>query len=82
MKKLKYTLIIISFILSHTMCFVVGFNYASIMCGIEHLGYSAPANLAFISAIPFIFGILICMCGIDMINRVLEDRAKNCKKDI
>ena len=47
--------------LSSAMCFVVGYNYRDMLCGIEHCGYSAPASVAFLSAIPFLVGILACI---------------------
>lgn len=48
-------------ILSHLMCTEVAFNYASMLCTIEHKGFSAPANTAFIFAIPYGIGIIICV---------------------
>lgn len=60
MKKLSYLFIAIAILLSDIMCFVVAYNYRDMLCGIEHAGYSAPANVAFLSAIPFGIGIIIC----------------------
>ena len=59
MKKLSYLFIAIAILLSNIMCSVVAFNYRDMLCGIEHLGYSAPASVAFLSAIPFGIGIII-----------------------
>lgn len=53
--------IIIALILSHLMCIVVASNYTSMLCGIEHQGFSAPASTAFFYAIPFAAGIIICI---------------------
>ena len=61
MKRLSTLFIILSLVLSHLMCAVVAFNYASILCGIMHAGYSAPAELAFLYAIPFAIGAVICL---------------------
>ncbi|MFQ9678861.1 MAG: hypothetical protein ACLRZH_00945 [Ruthenibacterium lactatiformans] len=47
MKKLSYLFIAIAILLSNIMCSVVAFNYRDMLCGIEHLGYSAPARLRF-----------------------------------
>ena len=47
MKKLSYLFIAIAILLSNIMCSVVAFNYRDMLCGIEHLGYSAPASVAF-----------------------------------
>lgn len=60
MKKLTVLFSILALILSHAMCVVVAFNYRSMLCGIEHAGFSAPASTAFLYAIPFIIGIIIC----------------------
>jgi len=43
------------------MCFVVAYNYRGMLCGIEHRGFSAPASIAFLSAIPFLTGIIMCV---------------------
>ena len=61
MKKLTVLFSILALILSHAMCVVVAFNYRSMLCGIEHAGFSAPASTAFLYAIPFIIGIIICI---------------------
>lgn len=60
MKKSSRIFIILALILSHVMCIVVASNYTSMLCGIEHQGFSAPASTAFLYAIPFIIGIIIC----------------------
>lgn len=60
MKKLSYLFIAITILLSDIMCAVVAFNYRDMLCGIEHSGYSAPASVAFLFAIPFGVGIIIC----------------------
>ena len=54
MKKLSYLFIAIAILLSNIMCSVVAFNYRDMLCGI------APASVAFLSAIPFGIGIIIC----------------------
>lgn len=55
-------------LLSDIMCAVVAYNYCSLEWGGKYVGYSAPANTAFICAIPYAIGILICaglawLCG-------------------
>lgn len=60
MNKLQYLFTILSLILSHLMCIVVAYNYRDMLCGIEHSCYSAPAEVAFLTAIPYAVGILIC----------------------
>ena len=60
MKKWSNLLIALAIILSDIMCFVVAYQYRDMLCGIEHAGYSAPASIAFFSAVPFLFGISVC----------------------
>jgi len=60
MKKLSYLFTALAIILSDIMCFVVAYYYRDILCGIEHAGYSAPASTAFLYAIPFALGIIVC----------------------
>ena len=69
MKKLKNIFVILVLILSHGMCLDVGFNHAKILCGIEHMGFSAPANVAFFVAVPYVIGIIICMVFIIVLNK-------------
>ena len=60
MKKLSYLFTALAIVLSDIMCFVVAYNYRDMLCGIEHAGYSAPASAAFLYAIPFVVGIIVC----------------------
>ena len=60
MKKLSNLFIILAIVLSNIMCIVVAYNYRDMLCGIEHAGYSAPASTAFLYAIPFVVGIIVC----------------------
>ena len=60
MKRISLLLTIIALILSHIMCFVVAWNYRDMLCGIAHSSYSAPAGVAFLTAIPYAVGIMIC----------------------
>ena len=60
MKKLSILFSILTLILSHSMCVLVAYNYASLLyCG-KYGACSAPASTAFLYAIPFGIGILIC----------------------
>ena len=61
MKNLSCFLMILAVILFGGMCFTVGYNYRDMLCGIEHAGYSAPASLAFLAAVPFAVGIIACV---------------------
>jgi hypothetical protein len=60
MKKLSNLFTALAIVLSDIMCFVVAYNYRDMLCGIEHAGYSAPASTAFLYAIPFVVGIVVC----------------------
>ena len=46
-------------VLSNVMCIVVTYCYRDMLCGIAHAGYSAPAGIAFLYAIPFLAGIAV-----------------------
>ena len=61
MKKWSYLFTALAVVLSDIMCFVVAYNYRGMHCGIEHRGFSAPASIAFLSAIPFLTGIIMCV---------------------
>ena len=59
MKKAFWFCITAMLLLSHTMCAVVSYEYASLQCAVKHALTSAPASLAFLLAIPFAVAILI-----------------------
>ena len=61
MKKLSYLFVAIAILLSDIMCFVIDFNYRDMLCGIAHKGFSAPAEIALLYAIPFITSIVVCL---------------------
>ena len=47
-------------LLSNGMCAVVAYAYQDMLCGIAHQGYSAPAQAAFLLAVPFGVAVLFC----------------------
>jgi hypothetical protein len=49
---------LIGLVLSHIMCAKIAFEYCNMLWGIEYLGASAPANTAFMLAIPYLFVII------------------------
>ena len=51
----------IALIISHIMCIHVAYAYSNMLCGIEHAGYSAPVNVAFILIIPYMAGAIIAL---------------------
>lgn len=61
MKKISNIFIVLAVVLSDVMCAVVGYNYATMQWGIKYAGYSAPANIAFLYATPFVVGIVVCV---------------------
>lgn len=61
MKKLSVVFGLFAIILSNVMCAVVAFNYRDMLCGIQHSCYSAPAWVAFLSAIPYAVAIAVCI---------------------
>ena len=60
MKKWRNVFVALAIILSNTMCFVVAYTYRGILCDIEHGGFSGPASMAFLYAVPFVVGIIVC----------------------
>ncbi len=60
-KILRNVFATLAFVLSHAMCIDVALNYASMLCAIEHKGFSAPADTAFLFAIPYVVAILLCL---------------------
>ena len=61
MKKLSVLFAALAVLLWGAMCAVVAWNYRSMLCGIEHGGFSAPADIAFFYAIPFVIAIAVCV---------------------
>ena len=61
MKKISNIFVALVVILCSVMCAVVGYNYASMQWGIKYAGYSAPASVAFLYAIPYGIGIVVCV---------------------
>lgn len=60
MKKIAYVLFGLAVLLSDVMCFVTAYMYREMLCGIRHMGYSAPPGVAFLYAIPFLIVIVVC----------------------
>jgi uncharacterized BrkB/YihY/UPF0761 family membrane protein len=50
---------VITVLLLCAMCATVAFSYAEMICAMNHCGASAPPEVAFIFAIPFLIGIVI-----------------------
>ncbi len=61
MKRWSVLFFTLAILLSHLMCAVTAYNYRDMLCGIAHGGYSAPAEVAFLTAIPYLVGALLCL---------------------
>lgn len=61
MKTLSSVFYVLAVLLSDVMCAVVAYNYCNMKWGIEYAGYSAPASVAFLTAIPYAVGIVVCV---------------------
>ena len=61
MRIIGYLFAALAIILSDIMCAAVAYSYRGMLCGIEHADFSAPASIAFLYAIPFMIGIVICV---------------------
>lgn len=60
MKTLSVTFALLAILLSDIMCAVVAYSYCTLLWGGRYAAYSAPANTAFLLAIPYMIGIIIC----------------------
>ena len=59
MKKMSTIFIVLTIILSNVMCAVVAYHYCAMQWGAKYAGYSAPASVAFLYAIPYGIGIVV-----------------------
>ena len=60
----------LAIILFGAMTATVAYNYASMECSIAHQGASAPTTVAFLTAIPYLILIVLCL----LIGRVLKEK--------
>lgn len=61
MKILSKVFWTLAVLLSDIMCAVVAYNYCNLYWSGKYMGGSAPADVAFFLAIPFIIGIIVCI---------------------
>ena len=61
MKALSTLFWVLAVLLSDVMCAVVAYNYCDMKWGIQYACYSAPASVAFFTAIPYAVGIIVCV---------------------
>lgn len=69
MKKARILLLVLAVLLSDAMCAVTAYSYRDMLCGIAHSSYSAPASVAFLSAIPYAVGIALCLLSAHFLSR-------------
>ena len=60
MKRLSLVFAALAVLLSDVMCAVVSSSYTSMIWGIRYAGYSAPAWVSLLLAIPFAAAIAVC----------------------
>lgn len=60
-KAFSATFFVLAVLLSDVMCAVVAYRYCDMVWGIRFAGYSAPAETAFLTSIPFLIAIAICV---------------------
>ena len=72
LKILKNIFVVLAIIISNVMIGNVFYIYAKMECAIEHKGFSAPADIAFLYAIPYALAIIICILTIYFINRKIK----------
>ena len=61
MKALSAIFCVFAVLLSDVMCAVAAYNYCDIIWGIQYAGYSAPASVAFFTAIPYAIAMIVCI---------------------
>ena len=61
---------VLAIITSYAMCLSVGYNYRDMLCGIEHSGFSAPKEIAFLCVIPYAIVIILFL----IFARILKKR--------
>ncbi len=52
---------ILAALLSDVMCAVTAYSYCDMLWGIRYAGYSAPASVDFLTAVPYAVGIAVCV---------------------
>lgn len=63
MKTISQLFLLIAVILSHIMCAVVAYNYSNMEWEIKVGRTSAPIEIAYLYAVPFVIGIVLCIIG-------------------
>lgn len=74
MNKITKAAYIAAMLSSNLMCAVVAYKYCEMQWGIQYRGYSAPANAAFLWAIPFAISIAVCLIIAKIANKKHSDK--------
>ncbi len=61
MKKLSALFGALAVLLSDMMCAVVAYNYCNLLWEGRYAGYGTPAGTAFLYAVPYGIGIIVCV---------------------
>lgn len=75
MKALSYVFAALAILLSDVMCAVIAYNYCALDWGSRYEGWSASSSTAFVYAIPYGIGIIVCI----VLSIVLFKKSKNTK---
>ncbi len=60
MRKLSKLFTVLALVFSHVLCIITAWYYRSAICGVMHYGDSAPPEVAFILAVPWLLPVIIC----------------------
>ena len=60
MKIAAYIFSAMAVLISNIGCASVAYSYRGAICAIEHGGFSAPASIAFLGAIPYALAVAVC----------------------
>lgn len=61
MKKISNVFWLLAVLLTNVMCAVVAYEFCNMQWLIKYAGYSAPADITFLYAIPYLFGSCVCV---------------------
>ena len=67
--------------MSHLGCVFVTYTYMKLLCGGLHMGWSAPADIAFIYIIPFVLLSMLCWLLSCWWNHTGKSKSKNLNTD-
>ena len=80
MKKFYIFLLACVLLLSCAMCAVVAYAYRGMLCEIEHNGASAPADIVFLYAIPFLVLIAVISVAAAVCYKKTKGENNQCQK--